>query len=131
MTVATGEAVDIHSPSRVELHMCIKQSDDGSGGCSPAADSGPDQSLLLVVADHLDEAWAVLGVGLIHEALQVLLQLHWTQRNTQTQRDVTLSEARCWVDQIDAALQKLHQLHSTQEMSSDCLSFLCKFANSF
>lgn len=131
MTVATGEAVNIHSPSRVELHMCIKQSDDGSGGCSPAADSGPDQSLLLVMADHLDEAWAVLGVGLIHEALQVLLQLHWTQRNTQTQWDVTLSEARCWIDQIDAALQKLHQLRSIREMSSDCPSFVCTFANSF
>lgn len=109
--------MNIHSPSRVELHMCIKQSNDGSSGCSPAADSGPDQSLLLVVADHFDEAWAVLGVGLIHEALQVLLQLHWTHRNTQTQWDVTLSEARCRISQIDAALQKLHQLGSTEEMS--------------
>lgn len=123
--------VNIHSPSRVELHMRIKQSDDRGGGRSPAADSGPDQSLLLVVADHLDEAWAVPGVGFIHEALQVLFQLHWTRRNTQTQRDVTLSEARRWIDQIDAAPQKLHQLRSTQEMSSGCLSFVCMFANSF
>lgn len=63
----------MHSPAGVELNMGIEQGDDGGGGGSPAADPGPDQPFLLVVADHFDETRAVLTVGLVHEALQVLL----------------------------------------------------------
>lgn len=68
------------SPSSVKLHVCIKQRDDGRRRDPPAADSGPDQSFLLVVADHLDEPWAVLSVGLLHKALQVVFELPCEQK---------------------------------------------------
>ncbi len=74
--------------------MCIEQSDDGSGGGPPSADSGPDQSFLFVMVDHLDEPRAVLSVGLIHKALQVLFQLHWRESNTQTHLDVKVNSLK-------------------------------------
>lgn len=77
--------MSVHSPASVELHVRIEQGDDGGGGGSPAADSGPDQPFLLVVTDHFDEARAVLTVGLVHKALQVLLQLRWTGGGTHKQ----------------------------------------------
>lgn len=85
LTGPPGETEIVHSPASVELHVRVKQGHDGGGGGSPAADSGPDQPFLLVVTDHLDEARAVLTVGLVHEGLQVLLQLRWTGRGTRKQ----------------------------------------------
>lgn len=61
------------SPSSVELHVCVEQSDNRGRSCPPAAHSGPDQSFLLIMADHLDEPRAVLHIGLIHKVLQMLL----------------------------------------------------------
>lgn len=71
-----------HSPSNVELHVCIKEGDHRGGGGPPAPHPGPDQPLLLVMVDHLNEPGSVLRVGLVHEALQVLLQLHWEHTHT-------------------------------------------------
>lgn len=85
LTGPTGETVRVHSPASVELHVRIEQGDDGGGGGSPATDSGPDQPFLLVVTDHFDEVRAVLTVGLVHKALQVLLQLRWTGGGTHKQ----------------------------------------------
>lgn len=68
------------SPSSVKLHMRIKQSDDGRWSDPPAADSGPDQSFLLVMANDLDEFWTVLSIGLIHKALQVVFELPCEQK---------------------------------------------------
>lgn len=61
------------SPSSVELHVCVEQSDNRGRSCPPAAHSGPDQSFLLIMADHLDEPRAVLSIGLVHKVLQMLL----------------------------------------------------------
>lgn len=71
------------SPSDVKLHMRIKQGDDRCRSGPPAADSGPDQPLLLVMADHLDEPWPVLSVGLLHKALQVVFELPCEKWQTQ------------------------------------------------
>lgn len=68
--------------------MRVEQSHDGSRGGPPSTDSGPDQSFLLVMADHLDEPRAVLSVGLLHKALQVLFQLRWGESDTQICSDV-------------------------------------------
>lgn len=80
------------SPSSVKLHVCIKQGNDGRRSSPPAADSGPDQSFLLVVADHLDEPWTVLSIGLLHKALQVVFELPCEQKNDKHTH--TLSESR-------------------------------------
>lgn len=74
----------MRSPSSVKLHMCIKQRDNGRRSSPPAADSGPDQSFLLVMADHLDEPWTVLSIGLLDKALQVVFELPCQQEMTNT-----------------------------------------------
>lgn len=102
---------ELYSPPGVELHVRVEQSDDGRGGGPPPADSGPDQSFLLVMADHLDEARAVLSVGLVHEALQVFFQLHWTESDTNKHRRMFEADSLKPVDLLDKALLKLPQLH--------------------
>lgn len=104
LTGPTGETVSVHSPASVELHVRIEQGDDGGGGGSPAADSGPDQPFLLVVTNHFDEARAVLTVGLVHKALQVLLQLRWTGGGTNTNKTECYSHRSLLLDQTNCSL---------------------------
>lgn len=97
--------------------MSIEQSDDGSRGCPPSADSGSDQPLLLVMANHLDESRAVLNVGLLHKSLQVLFQLHCTKSETQ----IHLKKSPWSLSQYWSYWQKL--LHRTKEKQSALLLF--------
>lgn len=67
-------------PSSVKLHVCIKQSYNWCGSGPPTADSGPDQTFLFVMADHLDEPWTVLSIGFLYKALQVVFELPCEQQ---------------------------------------------------
>ena len=60
-----------YSPGWGELHMGVKESRHLGGGDLPALDSGPDQSLSLLVPDDLHQA----GVALVHILLQRTFQL--------------------------------------------------------
>lgn len=65
--------------------MSIEQSNNRCRGGPPATDPGPDQSLLLVMADHLDEPRTVLSVGFLHKALQVVSELPCGEKHAQYQ----------------------------------------------
>ena len=56
------------SPAYVELHVGVEQGHNRSGGRPPPTHSGADQTLLLIMAHHLDEA-GTLAVGLRHKVL--------------------------------------------------------------
>lgn len=68
------------------------------------------------MANHFDEAWAVLSVSLLYKALQVLFQLHWRDGDTEMHLDVILAEVCYWIDLIDTTQQTFLHLFETQKM---------------
>lgn len=63
---------DLFLPAGVELHVGIKEADDGRRGGVPAVYPGSDQTLPFAVPHDLHQA----GVAFVHVLVQVEFQLH-------------------------------------------------------